>query len=145
MKKLINCKTVLALIVLSLLGLPKANAQYQNASYINDMDVYGWTLLENRLSYLEESVSTVWLYRTFYAGHQYKVVAYSDDEDVQDVDLLACKTDGAEYLADQSDGQSATLTFTPLHTVYLKIKMTNYLSDDPNYASRCHYLIFVRR
>jgi hypothetical protein len=104
-----------------------------------------WISSETRSANLEEDQQTTWWYRTFSYGYEYKIVAYSEDVDVSDMQLEVEYSDGTFFSYDIDEW--ATVYIRPLTRagVRMRIRMTNYLSDDPEYSSRCHFTVFLKR
>jgi len=120
-------------------------AQYLQASYVSAMRDDGWTLANDRVADLKEGDSTPWWYRTFSQDLTYKIAAFSEDDDVLDLDLEVRYPDGTLYKKDVELDPVAVVVFTPSVDRYLKIKITNYESDTPYYASECKYLVFFKK
>jgi len=138
----------LAILVMTVMISGATNDLHAQGSYVNSlisgMRDEGWELSENRTADLREGMSTTWYYRTFNTGLEYKVIALSEDDDVTDIDLVICYSDGQPYKSSVDESEIAEVSFQPAKDRYLKIKMTNYASDTPYYRSQCNYLIFYR-
>lgn len=80
-------------------------------------------------------------YKTFHPGNDYIIVAFSEDSDVQDIDVYLCLTDGTIYKEDTDTESTAVLTFSPAYEITMKTYVKNYSSDDPGYSSRCWVVI----
>ena len=100
----------------------------------------GYTICENQYGLLAAG-ETASLYRTFYPDRTYKVVAFSDDEDVTDVDVCAYNSDGTEYLKDADASSLASIVFTPYAARYLQIVWKNYATNTPRYKSTVYLII----
>lgn len=119
------------------------SAQYERV--VKLMKNKGWTQTDvNRWADLKEGGYTSWWSRHFYSALEYAVVALSDDPDVEDVDVEVRDMDDNLIAKDDDEDDVATARFTLDDAQSLKIKMTNYSSETPSYASRCRYLIFYK-
>jgi hypothetical protein len=141
MRKIIVC------LALAFIALPsfaqKTSDEYNKV--VRDMKAKGWTqTADNRVAKLKEGGYTTWWNRSFYAALEYAVVAFSDDQDVEDVDVEVRDLDDDLIAKDDDVDPRAMATFTLKKERTLKIKMTNYASSTPDYASSCRYLIFYR-
>lgn len=115
---------------------------YRVTKYMKDR---GWALTpDNRWANLKESGYTSWWSRYFSSALEYAVVAFSDDPDVLDVDVEVTDLYGNEVSSDNDEDEWAIATFYLSYSRDLRIRMTNYSSLTPYYASRCRYLIFYR-
>lgn len=77
----------------------------------------------------------------FYKGSSYKIVAFSEDEDVQDVDLEIVSLSGTVLYKDSSPKDLAVVGFSPSYDRSLKVRVKNYDSDTPYYKSRVRFII----
>jgi hypothetical protein len=82
---------------------------------------------------------------TFDEGVEYDIVALSEDNDVQDVDIQILTPSGDVYTQDTKTSAYAEVNFTPSYTRTLTIKVKNYRSRTPNYASKVYFMIAYRR
>jgi hypothetical protein len=103
----------------------------------------GYTIAEDRYCLLAQG-ETCSIYRTFYANTTYKIVAFSDDDDVADVDVFAYNADGTEYLKDADPGPLATIIFSPYAARNLKIVWKNYATNTPKYQSPLYLIVGYR-
>lgn len=103
-----------------------------------------WIASDTKYANLVEDQQTTWWYRTFVHGYEYKIVAFSEDADVSDMELEVQYSDGTSFSYDVSEW--ATVYIRPLTKagVRMRIRMKNYLSDDPDYASKCNFIVFLR-
>lgn len=119
------------------------SAQYDKV--VKMMKNKGWTQTDvNRWADLKEGGYTSWWSRHFYSSLEYAVVAFSDDPDVDDVDVEVRDMDDKRIAIDDDNSNIGMARFTLDKAQSLKIKMTNYSSETPSYASRCRYLIFYK-
>lgn len=80
----------------------------------------------------------------FYEGTEYCIVAFSEDNDVKDVDLGVYTSWGSLYDEDRTVSQLAKVTFTPSYTQDFTVRATNYSSNTPYYQSRVNIIIAYR-
>lgn len=135
------------MVIIFLMIVTKTNqvfAQYSASAVVSVMKDKGWSLSNNRYAFLKEGVSTDWWSATFHSGTEYAVVAFSNDEDVEDIDLEVAYPSGTPYKSDVDPGDFAMVTFTPPVSRTYKIRMKNESSETPAYASECRYLVFYR-
>jgi len=78
---------------------------------------------------------------TFNRDVEYNIIALSEDLDVLDVDIQVYTDSGDIYAEDTSSDRFAEVNFTPSYTRTLTIKVKNYSSNTPNYASKVYFLI----
>ena len=140
MKKIILLSAV---VFLALTSFAQHSAEYYKVTKF--MKDRGWTLsADNRTANLKEGGYTTWWNRHYYANLEYAVVAFSDDPDVEDVDVEVRDLDGDLIAKDDDEESWAIARFQLDYAQTLKVKMTNYSSQTPNYASSCRYLIFYK-
>ena len=143
MKK-INRTWGIIIPLLLLLGSNSIQAQTKVSQVTSDMRYDDWTAGDKRYAYLEEDEQTTWWYRNFTLGYEYKIVAFSEDGDVLDVKLEVEYADGRYF--DYDIDERASVYIKPITTgVRMRIRITNYLSNDPGYASKCHFIVFMRK
>jgi hypothetical protein len=82
--------------------------------------------------------------KQFSKGLEYQVYAFSDDDDVNDVDLFLYDYDGSFYSSDVTYGRSAEIDLTPLFTRTMTIRFKNANSNYPNYNSRIRVVVAFR-
>lgn len=144
MKKIFKLLSIAIIFSLIIAGSNQSFGQYSESVVTSNMGSMGWKLSNNRYAFLKEGVSTDWWSATFYSGTEYAVVAFSNDEDVEDMDVEVQYPGGGTYAKDKDTDDFAMVTFSPAVDRTLKIRMTNYASDTPDFASECHYLVFYR-
>lgn len=129
--------------VLAATAFGQNSAQYDRV--VKLMTKKGWTQTDvNRWADLKEGGYTSWWSRHFYSSLEYAVVAFSDDPDVDDIDVEVRDMNDKRIAIDDDVDDVAIVTFDLDKAQNLKIKMTNYSSETPSYASRCRYLIFYK-
>ena len=106
----------------------------------NYMDSRNYTVAEDRYKDMKEGEST-YLYRTFVKGYTYIIYGFTDDEDVQDLDLYLYDSDGTRIKEDIETDARPVIFFTPSYTRELKIVLKNAESDTPYYASNCRFMV----
>lgn len=143
MKKTNYFYTFLTIIIL-VMTAQVTSAQHYQSDIIEEMNDAGWTLANNRYANLREGSSSSWWYRTFSSEREYRVVAFSDDEDVLDVDLEIQYADGTPYKNDEDDEDLAVVYMSPYITRQYRIRIKNYESLTPNFASKCYFMVFYR-
>lgn len=139
MKKIIlTCMIVLA-------GLTAFSQSKEQTRVEKFMKERGWTQTDvNRWADLKQGGYTTWWNRSFYAALEYAVIAFSDDPDVEDVDVEVRDLDDNKIAADNDTDDWGIATFKLDEGQTLKIRMTNYKSETPTYASRCRFMIFYK-
>jgi len=81
---------------------------------------------------------------TFYKGSDYDVLAFSEDGDVQDIDVKILTSYNTTYVEDNSAKDYAEVTFSPSFTRSLTIRVKNYSSNTPYYASKIYFIVFYK-
>lgn len=100
----------------------------------------GYSICEDKYCASAQGESC-YLYRTFYSNTTYKIVAFSDDGDVTDVDLYLYYANGTEYARDADRSSLATITIAPYTSTYLEVFWKNYASNSPRYKSNVYLLV----
>lgn len=89
-----------------------------------------------------EQGETGFAWRTFESDVSYRVVGFSDDADVTDVDLYLYDDDGELYKKDDDNEDIAIVEFQPWSsTRKMKVVIKNVSSRTPNDESYCYFLI----
>jgi hypothetical protein len=134
MKKILM---VLVLAIMSVFAFSQSTKYYEVRGALIDS---GWNISADQQASLVEGGSAYY-YKTFYAGYQYGILAFSDDSDVQDVDIYAYYSDGTLFMKDTSIANYAILDFNCYSDTTLKIVIKNYKSNTPSYASICRFFV----
>ncbi len=101
----------------------------------------GYTIVEDKYCKLAQG-ETCSLTRRFFTNNTYKIIAFSDDTDVTDVDLYAYNSNGTLYDKDDEDDRSASLIIRPyLFARDLKITWKSFASRTPRYSSTVYLII----
>lgn len=137
---------LLSLLVAAILFATGASAQGSSARYDQVVELIkskGYSLSVNQgdgyVDLKQGEVGYVW--KEFYAGDDYMIVAFSDDGDVKDMDLFIEDEDGDVITKDDDASSVAAVTYTPSKNRKLKVRYKNTRSGTPNYESRCRLLI----
>lgn len=69
------------------------------------------------------------------------IVAFTEDHDVQDMDVMLCETDGTLYYQDADSSVVAVLRFALLITRRMKVVFKNYSSYDGKNGNFCRVRI----
>lgn len=89
-----------------------------------------------------EQGETGYAYRKFESDVSYRIVAFSDDADVTDVDLYVYDDDGELYKKDDDSEDIAIVEFKPWSgTREFKVVVKNVKSSTPNDESYVYFLI----
>ena len=89
-----------------------------------------------------EQGETGYAYRSFESDVSYRIVAFSDDADVSDVDLYLYDDDGELYKKDDDQEDIAIVEFQPWSgTRKFKVVVKNVKSRTPNDESYIYFLI----
>ncbi|KAA5532487.1 hypothetical protein F0919_17025 [Taibaiella lutea] len=142
----VNVKTIRTFFCLFLISaLSSSQATAQSGSFTYNF-VKGWligegyTISQDTYCNLAEGESC-YLNLTFYQNSTCTVVAFSDDDNVTDVDLYAYSSDGTIYQKDTDRSSLARITFTPYSDRYLHLVFKNYASSSPRYKSTVYLLV----
>jgi len=133
-------KTLLLIaLIASSSMLASAQTAYQKAR--NKIEEMGYTISKEMEVNISEG-QTGYSYKTFYEGLTYIIYAMSEDNDVSDIDVYVYDTSDNEVLKrDTENDDIAVISFTPNREIEGKVVIKNYKSSDPNYESRCRYII----
>ena len=137
MKKIVILASAFFLFALGVKA-QSASADYKEAiALLKDK---GYSISTEQYAYLKEG-ETAYNLKTFYANLDYVVVAMSDDDNVNDVDIYLYDDDGSEYAKDADSKSVAVLTVSPLVTRDMKVVIKNYSSSTPGTTSKCRFVI----
>lgn len=100
----------------------------------------GYTIEKSIYADIAEG-ETTYVWYTFEAGTTYIIYGFTEDEDVQDLDLTVNYKDGSVYKRDLESDATPVLIFTPYYTRTMKVILKNYSSDTPDYQSTCRFFI----
>lgn len=143
MKKIITHSLSLLLAGFILFTGKTAHGQVIESDVVSVMRDGGWTKLDTRYVYLSEGQSSATWSRYFSDYLEYAVVAYSDEEDVLDIDIEILYPSGYPYLNDTEVGSLPVLTFSPPYSGNYGIRIKNY-SSLSYLASYCKFTVFYR-
>ena len=133
----------IAFILLINIGVFSQNQRYYDIR--NFIVNLGYTVDENTNVWHQDLTEKNWFYnyKTYYYGKSYILVAFSQDEDVTDIDLWLCDLDGVSTFKKDTDIENiAILYFNPAETYYnMKTIVQNYKSNYPSYSSTCWLII----
>ena len=118
----------------------------QGANYYNVRDYLegkGYTISKDVYADIAEG-ETVYYWKTFYANTTYLIYGFSDDDNVNDLDLYVYYEDGELYTHDSEDDATPVITFTPSYTRTMKVILKNYNSTTPDDESRCRFFIVYK-
>ena len=140
-------KRLICLTITSFLFFANMQAQLvRSAAYSEIIAILksnGWSISEERYGDARQS-NTIASNKMFYASTQYLIYAFSEDDDVRDVDISLFESDGNLYASDASSSPTASLKFTTYVTREMKVVVKNYRSLSPGYASRLKFVIAYR-
>lgn len=103
----------------------------------------GYTLSTSQFANISEG-TTAYNFKTFYAGNDYVIVAFPDEDGVSDVDLFLYDDDGSLYDKSETSDNTEVIKFSPLTTREMKIVIKNYDSDDSYNEYRCMFMVFYK-
>jgi len=112
-----------------------ATAQTNYDTYKQTLIDNGYTIADDKYCDLSEG-QTCKAFHTFYHGNDYKVVAFSNDGDVTDIDVYLYDADGDVVDKDADATDLAVVNFSPTKTGEYKIIWKNYASNSPKTESR---------
>lgn len=87
---------------------------------------------------------TVYYWKTFYANTTYAIYGFSEDDNINDLDIEVQYDDGTTYMNDNGSDDEPVVVFTPSYTRTMKVILKNYSSDTPYDESRCDFLIAAK-
>ncbi len=122
------------------LGVKAQSASEDYKEAIAILKDKGYSISTEQYAYLKEG-ETAYNMKTFYANLDYVIVAMSDDDNVNDVDIYLYDDDGSEYSKDADSKSVAVLTVSPLVTREMKIVIKNYSSSTPDVTSKCRFVV----
>ncbi|WP_044173617.1 hypothetical protein [Flectobacillus major] len=103
----------------------------------------GYAVSETLYADVKEGSST-FRWKTFYSQVNYMIVAFAEEDGVNDIDLYLY--DGDNYLLSKSTSSNnyELLKYTPYSTRQLKVQVKNYDSYSSSYTYRLKFIIFYR-
>lgn len=144
MKKINRTWGKIFIPLLLILASTTVIAQSTISEVTSYMKILGWTKGDARYANLKEDGNTSWWYRNFHYGYEYKIIAFSEDEDVIDMELEVQYADGRAF--DYNIDEWASVYVTPLSDVVsMRIRMQNFSSLTPYYASRCNFVVYYKK
>jgi hypothetical protein len=145
MKKSSLISIIAMVVIMVSLTSAKSLSNYSEEDIISINKAYGWKVSSVLQVDLKEGQSSYLWFKNYLAGVQYKVVAFSEDDEVTDVDLKIQYANGTLYGEDDDDSDMAIVELSPYYTRRLGVKVTNYASNRPYYqTSRCKFIIFFK-
>jgi hypothetical protein len=145
MKKINNIWIRIIIPFFLIVATNAINAQSRISEVKSYMRTNGdWISSDSKYANLVEDQNTNWWYRTFAHGYEYKIVAFCEDGEINDMELEVQYSNGTSFSYDI--GQLATIYIRPISKSgsKMRVRMRNFLSDDPDYASKCHFIVFFR-
>jgi len=135
MKKLLITCVLMATVSMA------ATAQTNYETYKRTLENNGYTIAYDGYCDLSEG-QTCKAFHTFYKGNDYKVVAFSNDGDVTDIDVYLYEKNGDDQIDKDADATDlAVVNFSPSYTRECKIVWKNYASNSPKTESRVRCFI----
>lgn len=114
-----------------------ANRYYRVKQALEDQ---GYTISKDIYGDIAQG-ETVYYWKTFYANNTYAIYGFSEDDNVNDLDLEVQYDDGTTYVSDSKSDALPVVVFTPGYTRTMKVILKNYDSDTPYDESRCEFFI----
>ena len=118
----------------------------QGSAYYNVKDYLlgkGFTISKDIYGDIAQG-ETVYYWKTFYKDITYVIYGFSDDNNVNDLDIYVYYEDGDLYTHDAESDATPIVTFTPSYTRTMKVVLKNYDSDTPYNESRCRFFIVYK-
>jgi hypothetical protein len=107
------------------------------------LEDHKYTIVKDIYGYIAQG-ETVYYYKTFYANTTYAIYGFSEDDNVNDLDIQVQYSDGTTYMNDSGSDNEPIVVFTPSYTRTMKVVLKNYSSDTPYNESRCEFLIAAK-
>ncbi|TKK65972.1 hypothetical protein FC093_18385 [Ilyomonas limi] len=107
------------------------------------LEDHKYTIVKDIYGYIAQG-ETVYYYKTFYANTTYAIYGFSEDENVNDLDIEVQYSDGTTYMNDSGSDDEPVVVFTPSYTRTMKVVLKNYSSYTPDDESRCEFLIAAK-
>lgn len=117
----------------------EAQSNIQELKYM--MRNKGYSISSEQYQYLERG-ETARYTKTFYAGTEYVIVAYSESSGVYDIDLTLYDDDGSVLTKDTDTSSTAIIQYLPRFTRNMRVVMKNYNSGSRSY--QCEFIIFYK-
>lgn len=128
---------ILALMLISMTTFSQSQRYFDAKNYYRS---YGYSIgLEQVVTLAQGGLG--YSYVNFYSGHEYVIVALSDDSDVLDVDIFTYYPSGDLFMKDSDNSKLAIVHFECTGSNQLKIIVKNYSSLTPTYLSTVRYFV----
>jgi len=136
-------KKILIACALMVTANQAATAQTNYETYKKTLEDQGYTIAEDKYCDLSEG-QTCKTTHTFYHGNDYKVVAFSNDGNVTDIDVYLYDSDGDQVDKDVDATDLAVVNFSPAKSGEYKIVWKNYASNTPKTESRVRCFVVYK-
>jgi len=100
----------------------------------------GYSISKELFSDLAEG-ETAYYTKTFYAGTNYAIIAYSEEYGVSDIDIYLYDDDGSVLVKDTDSDQSALVEYSPYVSREMKVVIKNYNSESSVKEYDCRFII----
>lgn len=100
----------------------------------------GYTIATEQYANITKG-NTAYYWKSFSAGTEYKVIGWSEDNDVTDIDLYIYEEDDELYASDTKVDALPEIEFELLFSRDLKVVIKNTTSSTPNYESKISFII----
>lgn len=117
---------------------------YKYNYYLGYLSGQGYQIAQERVCSIKQG-DYCYLDLNFKAGTEIKIVGFTDDNDVSDLDLFVVNiATNSNYDSDTDSDNFPEVSFTPYSDRYLRVKLKNVKSSTPTYASKCYFFIAYR-
>jgi hypothetical protein len=102
---------------------------------------YSWS--ETKSVALSEGESEYY-WRSFFTGNEYAILTFSEESEVQDVDLYLYDDAGSLLKQSTSNGNFEIIEYSPLASIQVKVVIKNYDSTLESTKFKCKFMIFYK-
>lgn len=134
------------ILILFLFIVLSIGAFSQNPTKIYEIKGYlvglGYTVDENNVwSQTLKQDENFYCFKHFSPGLNYVIFAFSEDNDVLDLDVYIYNSDGTIFKKDNDSENCALVEYVPSIDIVRKCVVKNYRSNTPYYASKCWLVV----
>jgi hypothetical protein len=130
-------------VAIGLFLSPNLMAQTRYELLLQMLRSAGYSISTEQYADLQQGEAAVHT-KSFVAGIEYAIVACSNDGDVTDLDIFVETPSGIVLYKDDDTSNLAIVRFSVSYTRDLVVRIKNYASRTPYYASRCRFVVAYR-
>lgn len=103
----------------------------------------GYSWIETNQATLREG-ENAYYWRTFYAGNEYSIIAFSEKKGVYDIDVYLYNLEGNLKGQSESNGDFEIIEYFPTVSKQMKIVMKNFECSEELIEYKCKFMVFYK-